>query len=111
VVNLTGHARIGPVSTYRFRGELWLYKGTGPWHFITLPFDMTDEIDEVTTGRQGGFGSVRVAVTIGGSRWSTSLFPASEAESFILPVKKQVRTAEGIAAGDMVDVELRLIDS
>ncbi len=95
---------------YRFRAELWLYPGDAAWHFVTLPFDEADEIDEITRGSQRGFGSVRVRVTIGSSTWHTSLFPDSKARSYVLPVKKPVRTAEGIVAGDQVDVPIELVD-
>jgi hypothetical protein len=96
--------------TYRFEAELWKVPGDSAWHFLTLPFELADEIDELTTESQRGFGSVRVHVTIGGSEWDTSLFPDRKAESYVLPVKKPVRSAESIAAGDRVEVRLELID-
>ena len=95
---------------YRFRAELWLYPGDAAWHFVTLPFDEADEIDEITRGSQRGFGSVRVRVTIGSSTWHTSLFPDSKARPHALPVKKPVRPAEGIVAGDQVDVTFEVVD-
>jgi hypothetical protein len=98
--------------TYRFRAELWIYPGQNPWYFVTLPFDHADEIDEITsaTATQRGFGSVRVRVTVGGSTWNTSVFPDSKTKSYVLPVKKQVRTAEGLTEGAPVDVMLELVD-
>lgn len=96
--------------TYRFSAPLWRYKGDSPWHFVTLPFEQADEIDELTTSVQRGFGSVRVHVTVGTSTWSTSLFPDTKVESYILPVKKAVRVAERLDEGSMVDVTLRLAD-
>ena len=95
---------------YRFRTELWRDPGDAGWHFVTLPFDEADEIDEITRGSQRGFGSVRVRVTIGSSTWNTSLFPDSKSASYVLPVKKPVRTAEQIRAGDQVDVSIELVD-
>ena len=96
--------------TYRFSAPLWRYKGDSPWHFLTLPFEHADEIDERTTTVQRGFGSVRVHVTVGATTWSTSLFPDTKAESYILPVKKAVRTAERLQEGSMVEVSLELAD-
>ena len=77
---------------------------------MTLPTDVADEIDLLTEGATRGFGSVRVSVTIGATTWATSLFPSNEAESFVLPIKKPVRTAEGLAAGDPVDITIELVD-
>lgn len=95
---------------YRFRVPIWLHHGDAAWHFVTLPTDVADEIDEVMGPSRRGFGSVRVRVRIGSTTWATSVFPDSRAESYVLPVKKPVRVAEGIEAGDRVDVHLDLVD-
>jgi hypothetical protein len=95
---------------YHFRAEVWLHAGDSGWHFLTLPTDVADEIDLLTEGERRGFGSVRVEVTIGSSTWRTSIFPDTSAESYVLPVKKPVRTAQGIEDGDPVDVVLELVD-
>lgn len=96
--------------TYRFSAPLWRWKGESPWHFVTLPFDQADEIDERTSHVQRGFGSVKVTVTVGRTTWSTSLFPATSEESYILPVKAAVRKAEGLVEGEPVDVVIELVD-
>jgi hypothetical protein len=88
----------------RFTGELWEHDGDGGWRFITLPGDAADEIRETCEAR--GFGSVRVTATIGGSTWSTSVFPETKSGSFVLPVKKPVRRSEQLEDGDQVDVQL-----
>ena len=90
---------------YEFEATLWRWREDGTWHFLTLPQDVADEIDDRTAVR-AGFGSVRVEVTIGASTWRTSIFPSREAESFILPVKKTVRVAEGCGEGDRIRVRL-----
>lgn len=93
---------------FEFTAPLWLWSGNAAWHFLTLPFEVTDEIDEITTGKQAGFGSVPVKVTVGRTTWTTSVFPSKEHESFILPVKAPVRTAEGLSVGSEVPVRLEL---
>lgn len=95
--------------SYRFTAPLWRWKGDSAWHFVTLPFDQSDEIDERTTATQGGFGSVKVRVTVGTTTWTTSLFPSSEQKSYILPMKAAVRKAESISEGDAVQVLLELV--
>jgi hypothetical protein len=90
--------------------EVWLHAGEAAWYFITVPGDVSDDIDARMEGRTRGFGSVRVHAQIGATRWSTSVFPDSTREAFVLPVKKAVRTAEAIDAGDRVVVSLTLAD-
>ena len=53
-----------------------MHDGGGAWHFVTLPIDQANEIDELAVLTSRGFGSVRVTVTIGETTWSTRLFPS-----------------------------------
>lgn len=92
-----------------FNAELWLWKSDAAWHFITLPPDVADEIEDMPMNR-GGFGSLRVEVTIGSSTWRTSIFPSKEHASFVLPIKKQVRQAQGLSVGDPCSVHLALVE-
>lgn len=96
---------------HRFTAPLWRYEGEAAWFFVTVPVDVSDDVRELTEGSRRGFGSVRVRVTVGGSTWTTSVFPDSKRGAFLLPVKKAVRTAEGLDDGDDVDVVLELLDA
>lgn len=98
-------------TAFHFEAELWLWKGDAAWHFITVPADVSDEIEGRTSAlERRGFGSVRVRVTVGSTTWSTSVFPDKKQEAYILPVKKDVRTREGVVAGDRVAVQLDLLE-
>ncbi len=94
---------------FEFDAPLWRWEGEAAWHFISLPEDVTDEIEDSPTQR-GGFGSVRVQVQVGVTTWSTSLFPDTKRGTFILPMKKAVRTKEGLDEGDIVHVRLSIAD-
>lgn len=97
--------------SYRFTSELWMAPAEAAWYFVTLPHDVADDIEERTAPtRKRGFGSVRVQVTVGSTTWDTSVFPDTKRESYVLPVKKQVRAAEGLDDGDEVVVSLHLLD-
>lgn len=95
--------------TYAFRSELWEWTGKAAWHFVSLPEDVTDEIDERYADQAAGFGSVKVEVTIGSTTWRTSIFPDTKRGTFILPVKAAVRKAEDLADGTTADVHLRVL--
>lgn len=98
-----------PGHRYQFETELWLYTGEAAWHFVTLPHDIADAIAE-RADPTPGFGSVRVQAAIGDTTWRTSLFPDKESRSFVLPIKKAIRTTEHLTAGDTVTMTLELID-
>jgi hypothetical protein len=92
-----------------FTAELWAY-GDEPssWHFVTLPVEVADEIRD-EAGPRPGFGSIRVSATLGGTTWPTSLFPEAQGGSMVLPVKKRVRRAEGLEAGDRCAVTVEVV--
>jgi len=92
-----------------FDAELWVWdaRRADSWTFVSLPAEASEEIGE-RAGPRRGFGSLRVRVTVGGSTWTTSIFPDS-ARGYVLPIKRAVRTAETLAAGDLVAVSVELI--
>jgi hypothetical protein len=96
---------------YRFEAEVWLHQGAEPWHFVTLPGEIADEIRVRTAGSRRGFGSVRVEVAIGETRWSTSVFPEKASGSYVLPLKRSVRQATGTGEGDVVSIELEVVEA
>jgi hypothetical protein len=99
-----------PEQTYEFSAPIWLYQGQGAWHFITLPVDVAARIRHLITGPRRGWGSVRVKVSIGRTTWATSIFPYKELNSFILPIKAQVRKAEGLSLGDAPLISLTVLE-
>jgi len=100
-------ARIG---TFEFAAPLWRYPGADGWHFVSLPPEISTDITDISTGIRRGFGSVRVAVTVGSTSWRTSIFPDSKTGVYLLPVKKAVRVAERLEVGDQVKGQLQIDD-
>jgi hypothetical protein len=94
---------------YRFDAELWEHQGSAAWFFVSLPEELADDIDERYGHLEAGFGSLRVEVTIGSTTWRTSLFPDTKRGTYLLPMKKQVRTAEGLSEGSICSVELTVV--
>ena len=86
-----------------FEAELFPWISNPSFVFVALPTDDADAIDDAVSPT-GGFGSVKVRVQLGGSAWSTSLFPSKEMETYVLPLKKAVRKAEGIDIGDTAEI-------
>ena len=94
---------------WTFEAPVWLWKADAAWHFVTVPKEVADEIEDLVVERRG-FGSLRVTATIGATTWATSIFPSNEIGSYLLPIKKAVRAAENLADGDSCAVHLALAD-
>lgn len=96
--------------TYRFTAPLYMWEArTDSWVFANVPEDVADEIEDAAPIPRRGFGAVKVEVTVGASMWRTSVFPSKQARTFVLPVKRAILKAEGLAPGDTAHVSLRLI--
>jgi hypothetical protein len=93
---------------YTFSAELWHYDGEAPWGFVTLPAELSEDIRAKHGPSATSVGSIKVMVTIGATRWATSLFPVSSHRRYVLPTQSSVRTAERLEAGSHVEVGLEL---
>lgn len=93
-----------------FEGDVfrWDAREDSAWFFTAVPPELSDEIREIPRSYRG-FGSVRVRARIGGTEWSTSIFPSSDG-TYVLPLKKAVRDAEGVVEGGPVLARLDILD-
>lgn len=92
-----------------FTAEVWEHEGPAAWHFVSLPVSLADEIEATYGHRAAGFGSLRVEVTIGNTRWSHPSSPTAGAGPTCCR-KKQVRVAEELVAGSPAKVSLLVVD-
>lgn len=94
--------------SWTFEAETWRWQArSDSWIFVAVPRDVSEQIADIPRP-PSGFGSVRVRVRIGETRWETSVFPDASRGCYVLAIKKAVRTAEGVEEGAAVSVELEL---
>lgn len=91
-----------------FEANLWRAPGKAAWCFVALPEDIATRVRNLTQGLRNPFGSLRVVARIGSTEWKTSLFADTKTNSYLLPVKADVRRQEGLSAGDKVRVEVAI---
>ncbi|TXS52964.1 DUF1905 domain-containing protein [Streptomyces sp. t39] len=87
-----------------FTGRVIEWRGPSPYWFVPLPPERADEVRDVAAAATYGWGVVPVEARIGGTVFTTSLFPKDG--GYLLPVKSAVRRPQGLVAGDAVSVEL-----
>ena len=94
-----------------FDAALWIWdaRRDDSWTFVTLPVEASEEIRELTAGPRRGFGAVRVRARVGGTSWTTSIFPGSGGGPYVLPVKRAVRRAEDLDVGDVAAVTVEVL--
>ena len=77
------------------------------WHWVGLDEGASEAVTRFSRGATGGWATIKVEATVGATTWNTSLFLASD-DTYLLPLKKDVRRAEAINDGDEIEVSVRL---
>lgn len=95
---------------FRIKEKIFKWTGKGAWFFVRLNKKDSSEIKDHFGMFAKGWGSLPVRVEIGGSKWKTSIFP--DKETYLLPIKSQIRIAEDIKEGEELNFHLEVaIDS
>jgi hypothetical protein len=87
-----------------FSGTVWHWRGPAPHHFVTVPEAEAGMLEAVSEMVTYGWGMIPVAVTMGDTEWTTSLWPKDG--GYIVPLKAAARKAEKVEVGDVVDLVL-----
>lgn len=87
-------------------GEVIIWRGPAPYYFLPVPDEESLDIRELANELTYGWGVIPVTVRLGGTEWTTSLFPKDG--RYLVPLKDKVRHAEGVGEGDTVTVDLSL---
>jgi hypothetical protein len=89
-----------------FDGEIIYWRGPAPHHFVPVPEVECQALADASSLVTYGWGMIPVRVRLGGSRWTTSLFPKDG--GYLVPIKAAIRKAESLDAGDPVTIELEV---
>ncbi len=82
--------------------EIEVFNMTAPWRYVCIPYEPLKGL------KTGGWGSIPVYITIGKTRWKTSLFPMKK-EKYFAPIKKAVCRVEGLVVGQKVTLLVEVI--
>jgi hypothetical protein len=81
-----------------FTAPVWFWKGSAPFHFVTVPEPECALIAAASELVTYGWGMVPVTVNLGSTTWTTSLWPKNG--GYIVPLKDAVRRAEAVSLDD-----------
>ena len=93
------------------KGKIWLYPGEAAWYFISIPKSTSAKIDRQYGHLKRGWGSLRVKAMVGDTSWGTSIFPDKKSGTYLLPLKKEVRKAEGLTENNRIELKLIIVDN
>ncbi len=93
---------------FKLTSRIITFPGMGAWRFLHVNKKASDEIKKHFAPQAVGFGSIRVHVQVGKTKWDTSIFPDKKSGTYLLPTKASVRKAERINDEDPVDFTITI---
>lgn len=93
---------------YQFKAEVWRHDSSGGWFFVTVPESISKEIRSLFGELEEGWGRLKASATIGSSNWESAIWFDTKRNSYILPLKAEIRKKEGIVSGKIVKVQLKI---
>lgn len=89
---------------YEFSGKPWQYNSKGGWVFVSLPQKMAKEIRNSFKSEEEGWGRLRAVVRISNIEWRTAIWFDTKMDTYLLPLKAEIRKKGNINTEKKVDV-------
>ena len=91
---------------YEFSEKVWQHSSLGGWYFISLPKEMSKEIRNMLRSEEEGWGRLKAVARIGKTEWKTAIWFDSKNETYLLPLKAEIRRKENIEVEKQIDVAI-----
>lgn len=88
---------------FEFEGPVIEWRGPAPYYFLRIPEEESADIKLAAKGLEY-WGQVPVVVRIGGTSFTTALFPKDG--RYLIPLKEVVRKSAGIEMDEVLSVGL-----
>jgi hypothetical protein len=85
---------------YEFTSSIWKYSGPSGWYFVSLPAEFAKEIRAHLKWQEEGWGRLKAVARTGKSEWDTAIWFDSKMNTYLLPLKAEIRAKEQLKTGD-----------
>ena len=79
------------------------------WTFVSLPKELAGEIRENYKRREEGWGRLKVVAKIGNSEWRTAIWFDTKQDTYLLPLKAEIRKKEKIVLDSDIKIVLSVV--
>ena len=93
---------------YTFKGKVWKHPGQSGWYFSTVPKDISAEIRTHSKWQEEGWGRLHIQATIHQTQWQTAIWFDTKHDSYLLPIKADIRKKHDINEGDDIVITMGL---
>jgi hypothetical protein len=91
---------------YEFTTKIWQHEGVGGWHFVSLPQHLAKEIRENLKSEEQGWGRLKATARVGNSQWETALWFDTKHQTYLLPLKAEIRKKEKLEKGNDISISV-----
>ena len=108
-LNTAGHHYRPAIFSFTFKSKVELFAGPpDDWYFSNLPVALAAQLNELFADQKRGFGSLPVEVSSGGVTWQTSISTNRHSQTFMLPLKLEIRRQLELVVGDSFSLTLQI---
>jgi hypothetical protein len=91
---------------YQFKAKPWQHQGPGGWYFVSLPTKLSKQIRTVFKMDEEGWGRLKVTAKISSTEWKTAIWFDSKHNTYLLPLKADIRKKEQLVLNKNVETIL-----
>jgi len=92
---------------YKFSAKAYQYSSSvemSGWTFVSLPKELSIEIRDNFKWLEEGWGRMKVIAKIGNSEWQTAIWFDTKQDTYLLPLKAEIRKKENIVLDKEVEI-------
>ncbi len=93
---------------YQFKATVWQYEVPNGWFFVSLPEEISQEIRTNLKWQEEGWGRLKSIAKINDLQWSTAIWFDSKLNTYLLPLKAEIRKKNQLTNEMEIDVNLWL---
>ena len=84
----------------------WQHTGSSGWVLVNVPHKMSNEIRKHFKREEQGWGRLSIIAQIKNTSWPTAIWYDTQHQTYLLPIKSEVRKKENINVGQSIEVNI-----
>jgi len=91
---------------YEFSAKVWQHSLPNGWYFVSVPIKIAKEIRTHLKWQEEGWGRLKAAAKIANSEWETAIWFDTKKNTYLLPLKAEIRKKEKLESDKTIKVSI-----